>query len=277
MVKLSERNKLLPVLAYHEISEQIELNKNIRSMQPAYCIHKSKFEEQMKLISTLGFCTILSPGNSVVNCFNRVERGGRGIILTFDDGHIGNYEFAFPILKKNNLKAVFFVTVNFIEKANMLSWKMLRKMAQDGMSIQSHCMSHDPLETLDRKTIEYQLVQSKKIIEDEVGSKVDSISMPHGSINKKIFSIARQSGYNFVYGSAINYFDLTSDGNEIIPRIPIIEKFDIKKFRELIEIDQCYVQTQNALRLLRIAGKKIIGINNYRRLYRFFFRIKIEE
>ena len=38
------------------------------------------------------------------------------VIITFDDGYGDNYKYAFPILKKYNLKAIFFTTINFIEK-----------------------------------------------------------------------------------------------------------------------------------------------------------------
>jgi len=38
------------------------------------------------------------------------------VIITFDDGYEDNYKYAFPILKEYNLRAIFFVTINFIEK-----------------------------------------------------------------------------------------------------------------------------------------------------------------
>jgi hypothetical protein len=88
------------------------------------------------------------------------------LIITFDDGYLDNWQFAYPLLKKYGLKGTIFVSPEFVDiksgvrpniedvwngKATMddlrhlgfLSWDELREMEKSSvMDIQSHTMTH---------------------------------------------------------------------------------------------------------------------------------------
>ncbi len=88
-------------------------------------------------------------------------------VLTFDDGYLDNWVYAFPLLKKHGLKGTVFVNPECVDPRNLvrsnledvwagkcsmdalptrgfLSWNELTIMQESGvMDIQSHCMSHD--------------------------------------------------------------------------------------------------------------------------------------
>lgn len=88
----------------------------------------------------------------------------KSIMLTFDDGYLDNWVYAFPILKKYGAKATIFVNPEFvdprpvvrnwadtikddrnasIEKKGFLSWDELRLMQQSGLiDVQSHSLTH---------------------------------------------------------------------------------------------------------------------------------------
>jgi len=53
------------------------------------------------------------------------------IVITFDDGYLDNWVYAYPILKKYNLKGTIFVNPEFIDESSCV------------MDIQSHSMSHN--------------------------------------------------------------------------------------------------------------------------------------
>lgn len=89
------------------------------------------------------------------------------VIITFDDGYLDNWVYAYPILKKYNLKGTIFVNPEFVDlsdnprknlsdvwdgsvnKENLqplgfLNWSELKTMEASGvMDIQSHSMSHN--------------------------------------------------------------------------------------------------------------------------------------
>ncbi len=87
---------------------------------------------------------------------------GNEIVLTFDDGYLDNWLYAFPILKKYNLKATVFVNPEFVDKSSglrkimdvpnennsktlgFLNWDEIIEMDKSGIyDVQSHSMSHN--------------------------------------------------------------------------------------------------------------------------------------
>ena len=279
MHKNHSGNKLvLPVLAYHELYAKKEDEIHCaRTMGPSCALSKANFQRHLELIVANEVQTITFKDLSDVQQ-NYRNYGNDLLILTFDDGHIGNYYYAYPLLARDNLSAVFFVTTNFIETYKMMNWAQLREMSENGMSIQSHGMSHEPFETLSLEEIEEELSYSKKIIEDKTGNEVDTISLPHGSMHRKTLEKARNIGYKFVCTSIINYFEfLANDGAVAVPRIPIYSsmKFDI--YSDIIKRSCVDVYKWKRIQKIKYAIKMIIGINNYRRIFRLVHNIKINQ
>ncbi|EDP69733.1 predicted xylanase/chitin deacetylase [Flavobacteriales bacterium ALC-1] len=89
------------------------------------------------------------------------------VVITFDDGYLDNWVYAYPILKKYNLKGTIFVNPEFIDESievrtnlddvwdkkiqknqltplGFVNWAELKAMDASGvMDIQSHSMSHN--------------------------------------------------------------------------------------------------------------------------------------
>lgn len=64
------------------------------------------------------------------------ESGGNkrtNILLTFDDGYRDNYDIAFPILKKHDAKAIFFIVTSIIGTKTWLKHDSLRFLVQSGV------------------------------------------------------------------------------------------------------------------------------------------------
>ena len=71
-------------------------------------------------------------------------------MITFDDGYFDNYVNAYPILKKYGFKAVIFVITSFMDEGNMyyFTWDQAKEMEADGISIESHTVSHQSMQKL---------------------------------------------------------------------------------------------------------------------------------
>lgn len=134
-----------------------------------------------------------------------------GIVITFDDGEDSIYKNAFPILKEYNIKALVFLVVNYIGKENYwdislpgkrirhLSWDHIHEMKSQGIEFGSHTMNHKNLTFLSRTEIEYEIFESKRVLENELGG-CQSISYPFNRVNHTTVEIVSKAGYEFGFG-----------------------------------------------------------------------------
>jgi len=268
------RRKEIPILVYHEIIDNKNTPKELLSkMAPFYYVKKENFENQMAFLSANGFKTIsLEELLSYLNNPLRNKSFDKSVVITFDDGYQGNYVYAFPALKKYNFSATFFITVNYIAKPFMMNWKQIEQMNKEGMSIQSHTMSHFFLKRADSKTLRKELSESKKILESRLGKKVHFISLPHGSANSQYPEVANELGYKGGCSSRIGfaYGDLDV---YLLPRIIVDGRFNISQFRKIVEKDKCFISTFYLKKRLAGLTKNILGERIYDNIYNRIFKI----
>lgn len=158
-----------------------------------------QFEEYLKFLCSKGVKTIL-PG-----------QGENGIIITFDDGEKTIYDYAFPVLKRFGIKAIVFLIVDYIGKENLwdislagarvlhLSWDEIIEMKKWGIEFGSHTMTHRNLTGLSNQEIEYELHESKRVLEEKIGS-CNCLSYPFNRVNMNIIDAAAKAGYRYGFG-----------------------------------------------------------------------------
>lgn len=253
---------------YHEVSEAPERSKRIRSTNPAYSVSLKQFREQMEYLYKNGYHTLSL--NEVIDA--KVSLNHKTVALTFDDGWANNYTNAFPILKKHGLTATIFVVTDFVGNHNYMDWDQLREMNEEGISIQSHTASHRPLSVLETNEIMYELEESKKSIEDHLGSAVDFLSAPHGMINHKVVDAARAVRYKALCTSEPGFTQLR--GNPaILKRVNISDRCEIVAFKKIIQANYIAILSVLFSKTVKNMTKKLLGYNNYRKLYRLRYRI----
>ncbi|MBE0674531.1 MAG: polysaccharide deacetylase family protein, partial [Bacteroidales bacterium] len=98
------------------------------------------------------------------------------LVITFDDGYLDNWVWAFPLLRKYGMKATIFISPDFVDEASgcrpksddetpggtgskelngwgFLSWDEMRMMESSGLiDIQSHAMTHSRYFVSDKLT-----------------------------------------------------------------------------------------------------------------------------
>jgi len=139
------------------------------------------------------------------------EQPGDGIIITFDDGEDSFYKYAFPLLKKYEVRAVVFLIVDYIGKSNTwdislagrrvthLTWDQIKEMKDGGIEFGSHTMTHRNLTHLPYEKVREELVVSKEILDKRIG-ECRYISYPFNRVNAQVTQIAREAGYSFGFG-----------------------------------------------------------------------------
>lgn len=257
------------VLMYHEVSREKLEGGSAHHLTPAYDIPAALFDEHMSLLAQSGFRTPLLQDTA------GFDPAAKQVIITFDDGLVGNFAYALPILQRHGFRAVFFVAVGAVGKPHYMTWDQLRELCGNGMEVQSHTVSHRPLQTLSQHEIRQELVDSKTRIEQELRKPVTALSFPHGSYNDLVVRIAREVGYRTLCTSEVKHNPIAAFGSEpaILGRIAVTSKFSAQRIRRCAEGNVWEIQRQMAIKQAKNVVKRVVGIENYRRIYRKYFNI----
>jgi peptidoglycan/xylan/chitin deacetylase (PgdA/CDA1 family) len=170
----------IPILMYHSIQVS-----DFRGNSPYYGTTTSplKFAEHMAYLNRNGYRTI---GLGEVQ--ERLRAGQpceRYIAITFDDGYSDFHIYAYPILKEYGFIATVFLPTEFIGASRRqfngtpcMTWSEVRELNTSGIAFGSHTVTHPQLRELPRQMIEDQLRRSRQMIEDNLGTKIDSFAYP---------------------------------------------------------------------------------------------------
>jgi peptidoglycan/xylan/chitin deacetylase (PgdA/CDA1 family) len=174
-------------LTFHGINPQPAASNS--PMDPAtrrYVITPDHFKQVMNMISPEKCCTVSEyVGN----------QEGDWLILTFDDGSISDFEVGFPTLKERGINATFFVTVENIGLSGYTTVTHLKEMAETGMEIGSHGLTHQYLTTMTRSEAIREIRESKDRLEQTTGTKVVSFAPVGGHYKKWMEECAYEAGY----------------------------------------------------------------------------------
>ena len=178
------------------------------------------------------------------------------IIITLDDGLLTNYTNALPILKEFGLKVYFFILVGKVGAGGYMNWEQIRQLKDAGMVIGSHGMTHRFLTELKDKDLDYELRESKKILEDNLGCAVDYFSVPRGFCDERVIGKAKKVGYKAVFTS--NPKD--NDGFKF-GRIPVKSDWEFKYFCKVLSNG---LSTSDRLKeSFKSCSKNILGAKKY--------------
>ena len=151
---------------------------------------------------------------SLIAVHNEIS-GSREVVLTFDDGNLSDYAEVFPRLRERGLSAVFFPIVGQVGTQGYVSWNQLTEMVSAGMEIGSHSLTHADLVRLDTETLDREFGVSRHMLEDGIGTGVESFSFPYGSFNKSCIEAAWRNGYTRCYTSRHGLGGVT---DKVLPR-----------------------------------------------------------
>lgn len=158
----------------------------------------------------------------------------RTVVITFDDCYRDNLAAA-HVLAEHGLPATFFVPTAYVGTDHVFPWdrhlKRLANLTWDdvvemhslGFEIASHTVTHPDLGTVSAEEAEREIIESKDVLEQRLGSKVRWLAYPFGGIHNfrvEWLPLLQQSGYE---GCVSAYGGLIYRGMEtaVLPRVPV--------------------------------------------------------
>ena len=123
-----------------------------------------------------------------------IDRGKIAIVTTsWDDGHPLDVRLA-RLLSSYGILGTFYVPLNY-EPFPIMAAEQIRTLTAIGMEIGSHTRTHPVLTKLSRDQVLYELVESKRILENISGEPVVSLAYPKGKFNSTIQPWVAAAGY----------------------------------------------------------------------------------
>ena len=197
------------ILCYHAFLEK----------KDPYSFTLDQFRDQLHRLKNNGFTFVAF--EDVVN--DRVK-GNKNILITIDDGNHSVYEAYYSVMKPMGIKPVLGIYPAIISRMEYaMTWDQVKKLAADGCYIASHGYHHMFLTTKyynkDQASFKKEIYLSKKILEEKLNRKIDTMLYPFGETSDIAISELKNAGYKY--------------GMTIIPKItqlPVNDNFHINRY-----------------------------------------------
>ena len=169
------------ILQYHSVSP---LNDSCNSyVGPSLSIMPDSFERQIAFLARRYEVVTL---DELMTYIREARKSSRTVVaITFDDGYNDNYRYAYPVLRKYRVPAMFYLTTDCIDGKTFLWTSELRYFVMKSQK------SHLSLASLSKKYAIKTVMEKNKAIQD---IKRHLINMPRLKREQIICDLRRQSG-----------------------------------------------------------------------------------
>ncbi len=203
----------VPVLMYHHVLPKAGfITSSIK-----------QFDAQMRFLAENGYKTLTSEEFYLFKK-KKLKIPNKSVMITFDDGWKDNYVYAYPILKKYNLKATLFIVTNWIEEASkkkgefdpgainhgkckteiavypekvVLNWKEIEEMS-DVFDYHSHTHTHRD-GYFKRCTWNEEFPLTKEVMKKRLGIDDKHLCWPRGYYDEDLIEEAKRHGFEIFY------------------------------------------------------------------------------
>jgi peptidoglycan/xylan/chitin deacetylase (PgdA/CDA1 family) len=208
------------VLTYHRFGE---------IARDPFCVRSIDFRRQMALLAEHGRIVSLTHIERLLS--RKRDTDSDAILVTIDDGFRSVYTEALPILREYKIPAVAFVTIDSIGRARettqsgdaYLTWDQIALLAEAGVTIGSHSLTHRSLGKMSRSEVEEEVARSREILRQRTGAAVEAFAYPYGTLadfNGLTQRIIEQSGYTCAFTSQHGTIRMETDRFSL-PRVKV--------------------------------------------------------
>lgn len=129
-------------------------------------------------------------------CLGNKEK--KNIYLTFDEGYEAGYTpQLLSTLKKNQVKATFFITAHFVNTQPDL----VQQMIDEGHIIGNHTVNHKSMPELTEEKIKTEVMDLHQVINEKFNYEMKYIRPPKGEFSENTLQVTNRLGYTTVMWS----------------------------------------------------------------------------
>lgn len=204
----SKKASRVTVLMYHRVGDVCN------SWERRYCVTPERFAAHMRALEQRGMraCRV---DDFIAWLNGDMELSEGSFVLTFDDGFLGVYQHAYPLLSKMGWPATVFLVSGLIGKQDawterenpsgsthpLLGRHEIEEMAREGFSFQSHSRSHPDLRRLAGASLAEELTGAREDLENLLRRAVPYFAYPFGWYNDEVLKAVKTSGYKAAFSA----------------------------------------------------------------------------
>lgn len=194
--------KIPPVLMYHEIRNLVlEARRGQTRPLESSDVTTEAFFDQMSYLSQ--YFTSISTQDLYDYLTIDKPLPPRPVLITLDDGYLGNYDSGLNILDIFNLKATMFVHTTYVgtmagntttpTSYDHMGWDHLRwAISNPRYEVFSHTMTHPRLTDLSDAALDQELRVSKEELEKNLVRPSPFLAYPFGAHDRRVIEAAKK-------------------------------------------------------------------------------------
>ncbi|HKV38502.1 MAG TPA: polysaccharide deacetylase family protein, partial [Blastocatellia bacterium] len=146
----------------------------------------ARFTRLLDAVSNVYTLVSLSDGPSALDS---PATDGPLLSLTFDDADRTVWQHCLPQLSNRSIPATLFVCTGFVEagfrdvstgRYTVMTWHHLNDWVDSGLEIGAHTVNHIPLNQATMERAQWEILESKRILETRLGCPVPHFAYPWG-------------------------------------------------------------------------------------------------
>jgi peptidoglycan/xylan/chitin deacetylase (PgdA/CDA1 family) len=160
----------------------------------------------------------------------RAEGSARGLVgLTFDDGYQDFFRYAMPVLERYGFAATVFVLSGRLgghnewdplrQRKKLLTADEIRNVADAGMEIGSHGLTHLSLPDVDDAVLSAETVNSRATLGELLGQPIRGFCYPYGNLDGRVVTAVQAAGYEYACATEPSH----AIGRYALPRTSVQE------------------------------------------------------
>jgi peptidoglycan/xylan/chitin deacetylase (PgdA/CDA1 family) len=218
----------VPILMYHSVAEG---GTDARHPYFQTSTRPAVFQQHMEILRDNGFSTVTLA--EATEALKTGRKTVRPVVITFDDGYRDFLKNAFPILNRYGFSATVFLPTAFIGERTVrfkglecLTWDEVSDLHSAGIQFGSHTVTHPQLHDVTDGELETELRDSKKTIEERLGTRVTSFAYPYAFpetdsfFTSRLRSVLEEAGYQDGVCTGIGIAG-AKDGQFFMKRLPV--------------------------------------------------------
>lgn len=140
------------------------------------------------------------------------NENSKKVYLTFDSGYEAGYmEKILEVLKKNDVKACFFITAHYLNTQP----ELVKRMIDDGHIVGNHTVNHKSMPEIDNEVIKKEVMDLHTSVYEKFGYEMKYIRPPKGEFSERTLDYTNSLDYRTVMWSvAYDDWDEAKQGRE---------------------------------------------------------------